>query len=92
MLAGTLYQDVEKELSRKGGSVADIIVHIDYNNYDRHRHKVRIVEKTPLHHWIHESLEKGKMENIIRGRRGWGIGSFPWRLSLMGLNSQVVRS
>jgi len=59
---GTLYQDVEKEISRKGGSVSDIIAHIDYNNYDGHRHKVRIVEETPLHHWFHESLEGGEME------------------------------
>ncbi|CAA0820879.1 Class I glutamine amidotransferase-like superfamily protein [Striga hermonthica] len=43
---GTLYQDVDKELSR--GAVA----HIDYQNYDAHRHPVRLVPHTPLHDWF----------------------------------------
>lgn len=69
---GTLYQDVEKELSRGGGGgggggIADVVAHIDYSNYDGHRHGVRIVEDTPLHHWFRESLEAsgGDMEIMV---------------------------
>ncbi|XP_074320441.1 putative glutamine amidotransferase GAT1_2.1 [Silene latifolia] len=53
---GTLYQDVEKELSRncdEGKRVA----HMDYDNYDGHRHVVNVVENTPLHHWFNEKME-----------------------------------
>ncbi|GJV87825.1 hypothetical protein Tco_1531763 [Tanacetum coccineum] len=32
-------------------------VHMDHDNYDRHRHAVEIVEETPLHHWFNDSLE-----------------------------------
>ncbi|GKC66041.1 hypothetical protein Tco_1098639 [Tanacetum coccineum] len=32
-------------------------VHMDHDNYDRHRHAVEIVEETPLHHWFKDSLE-----------------------------------
>ncbi|GJS98010.1 hypothetical protein Tco_0819180 [Tanacetum coccineum] len=33
------------------------MVHMDHDNYDRHRHAVEIVEDTPLHHWFNDSLE-----------------------------------
>ncbi|KAK9115443.1 hypothetical protein Syun_022240 [Stephania yunnanensis] len=50
---GTLYQDVGKELSKPPHHV----LHMDYDNYDGHRHQVRILENTPLHQWFHESLD-----------------------------------
>ncbi len=41
---GTLYGDVQKE--KNSG-----LKHIDYDNYDTHRHSVAIVPGTPLHTW-----------------------------------------
>ncbi|KAJ6795935.1 putative glutamine amidotransferase PB2B2.05 [Iris pallida] len=55
---GTLYQDIEKEMSRNG---SNSVVHIDYDNYDGHRHSVRVVENTPLCSWFKESLDKETM-------------------------------
>ncbi|CAH8353863.1 unnamed protein product [Eruca vesicaria subsp. sativa] len=49
---GTLYQDIDKEL----GTTTK---HIDYNNYDEHRHEARVVEETPLHKWF------GEMDQIM---------------------------
>ncbi|CAH8382418.1 unnamed protein product [Eruca vesicaria subsp. sativa] len=44
---GTLYQDIDKE-------VGTSLKHIDYENYDEHRHVARLVEETPLHKWFEE--------------------------------------
>ncbi|VVA91397.1 unnamed protein product [Arabis nemorensis] len=44
---GTLYQDIDMELGA-------ITKHIDYDNYDEHRHEARVVEETPLHKWFEE--------------------------------------
>ncbi|KAH7567313.1 hypothetical protein JRO89_XS07G0051000 [Xanthoceras sorbifolium] len=43
---GTLYQDIEKELSKKcpDENQQRSVAHIDYDNYDSHRHVVRLVE------------------------------------------------
>ncbi|GJR22061.1 putative glutamine amidotransferase [Tanacetum coccineum] len=53
---GTLYQDIGKELT-KNVPEEKKTVHMDYDNYDGHRHAVEIVEETPLHHWFKDSLE-----------------------------------
>ncbi|BBM97289.1 putative glutamine amidotransferase [Marchantia polymorpha subsp. ruderalis] len=52
---GSLYQDVETELSSKNGVE---VHHINYDNYDGHRHPVNVIEGTPLHEWFAESLKK----------------------------------
>jgi gamma-glutamyl-gamma-aminobutyrate hydrolase PuuD len=44
---GTLFSDIEAEL----GST---VKHIDYSNYDGHRHRIRIVPNTPLHTWFEQ--------------------------------------
>ncbi|KAG2323841.1 hypothetical protein Bca52824_006569 [Brassica carinata] len=44
---GTLYQDIDKEVGTR-------TKHIDYDNYDEHRHEARVVEETPLHEWFDE--------------------------------------
>uniref|UniRef100_M4EDC4 Uncharacterized protein n=1 Tax=Brassica campestris TaxID=3711 RepID=M4EDC4_BRACM len=44
---GTLYQDIDKE-------VGTTTKHIDYDNYDEHRHEARLVEETPLRKWFDE--------------------------------------
>nr|TKS00413.1 hypothetical protein D5086_0000182770 [Populus alba] len=54
---GTLYQDIEKEVSKK---IQKIQVSKDYDNYDGHRHVVKVVENTPLHDWFRDSLEEDK--------------------------------
>ncbi|XP_010554430.1 PREDICTED: uncharacterized protein LOC104824153 [Tarenaya hassleriana] len=67
---GSLYQDVEKELSRNG---EEGVRHMDYENYDGHRHAVRIVEKTPLEGWFRESLEEEKMEIMVNSYHHQGV-------------------
>ncbi|GFP84681.1 protein ntpr [Phtheirospermum japonicum] len=48
---GTLYHDIEKELSRKNNENSN-----NYNdNKMGHRHVVRLVENTPLHEWFGET-------------------------------------
>lgn len=44
MFGGSNHKDVHDFNHNK-------IVHIDYNNYDGHRHKVLLENETPLHHW-----------------------------------------
>jgi len=41
---GTLFGDVRKEKKSR-------LKHIDYDNYDTHRHRVAVVPGTPLHKW-----------------------------------------
>ncbi|KAK7259946.1 hypothetical protein RIF29_25580 [Crotalaria pallida] len=41
-------------------------MHINYDDYDGHRHVVKVVENTPLHHWFKDYLvENGKMEIFV---------------------------
>ncbi|KAK9742513.1 hypothetical protein RND81_03G178500 [Saponaria officinalis] len=53
---GTLYQDIETEISRKIPE-ENRVNHMDYDNYDGHRHKIRLLEGTPLHRWFKDPLE-----------------------------------
>ncbi|KAH8483320.1 hypothetical protein H0E87_027924 [Populus deltoides] len=61
---GTLYQDIEKEVSKKIQE-SQRVKHMDYDNYDGHRHVVKVVENTPLHDWFRDSLEEDKMEILV---------------------------
>ncbi|XP_059315944.1 putative glutamine amidotransferase GAT1_2.1 [Lycium ferocissimum] len=108
---GTLYQDLEKELSKNDGqklccsdspdmlkhtcqirgsdthqstllkSSSDIgqkfekVVHMNYENYDGHRHVVKIVENTPLHKWFKDSLgdDDEKMEIWVNSYHHQGV-------------------
>lgn len=69
---GTLYQDVEKELSKKI-SEEQRVVHMDYDNYDGHRHVVRVVENTPLHQWFEDSLKENEMEIMVNSYHHQGV-------------------
>ena len=69
---GTLYQDLEKEISRKCPE-SQRVQHIDYDNYDGHRHVVKVVENTPLDHWFKDSLEEGKMEILVNSYHHQGV-------------------
>ncbi|KAF5751897.1 hypothetical protein HS088_TW02G00916 [Tripterygium wilfordii] len=69
---GTLYQDVEKEISKKCKELEGGVVHMDYENYDGHRHVIKVVENTPLHKWFEESLEE-KMEIMVNSYHHQGV-------------------
>ncbi|XP_021896238.1 uncharacterized protein LOC110813423 [Carica papaya] len=70
---GSLYQDVEKELSRTCPSEGERVVHMDYDNYDGHRHVVRVVKDTPLHQWFKDSLEENQMEIMVNSYHHQGV-------------------
>ncbi|KAI3850316.1 hypothetical protein MKW92_036126 [Papaver armeniacum] len=76
---GTLYQDIEKELHKHKSSqevetvTNERVVHMDYDNYDGHRHVVKVVEKTPLHEWFIDSLEEEKMEIMVNSYHHQGV-------------------
>ncbi|KAI3946436.1 hypothetical protein MKX01_017652 [Papaver californicum] len=74
---GTLYQDIEKELhkqkSLQGGGTSTKVIHMDYDNYDGHRHAVKVIENTPLHDWFKDSLEEGKMEIMVNSYHHQGV-------------------
>lgn len=44
MLGGTMYKDIHEENKKQ-------ILHLNYDNYDSHRHNVEILKNTPLHKW-----------------------------------------
>ncbi|XP_022770018.1 uncharacterized protein LOC111313609 isoform X1 [Durio zibethinus] len=69
---GTLYQDIGKELSRKLPE-NQRVVHMDYDNYDGHRHLVKVVENTPLQCWFKDSLEERKMEILVNSYHHQGV-------------------
>jgi gamma-glutamyl-gamma-aminobutyrate hydrolase PuuD len=54
---GSLYQDVEHELGL--GPDAAAVQHINYGDYDGHRHPVRVFPGTPLHEWFADDLADG---------------------------------
>ncbi|CAM8990004.1 unnamed protein product [Rhodiola kirilowii] len=69
---GTLYQDIEKEVS-KNCPKENVTVHIDYDDYDGHRHKVNVVKETPLHDWFRDSLEDVRMEIWVNSYHHQGV-------------------
>ncbi|KAL2531612.1 Class I glutamine amidotransferase-like superfamily protein [Abeliophyllum distichum] len=69
---GTLYQDIGKELMNKV-PLNQRVVHMDYDNYDDHRHSVKVVENTPLHQWFKDSLEDEKMEISVNSYHHQGV-------------------
>ncbi|CAL5399807.1 unnamed protein product [Camellia sinensis] len=69
---GTLYQDVEKEILKKCPENRRV-VHINYDDYDQHRHVVRLVEDTPLCKWFGGCLEGEKMEIRVNSYHHQGV-------------------
>ena len=69
---GTLYQDIGKELQKKRPQ-CERVVHIDYDNYDGHRHVVKVLPNTPLNHWFQESLDGEKMEILVNSYHHQGV-------------------
>ncbi|XP_048129382.1 putative glutamine amidotransferase GAT1_2.1 isoform X2 [Rhodamnia argentea] len=69
---GTLHQDIEKEISRNFAQEKRV-AHINYEDYDAHRHVVRVVERTPLHEWFKDSLEDQRMEIMVNSYHHQGV-------------------
>lgn len=70
---GTLYQDVEKELEKECPDRNQRVTHMNYDDYDGHRHVVKVVEKTPLHQWFRDSLDDEKMEMRVNSYHHQGV-------------------
>lgn len=79
---GSLYQDVEKELGRKGGVA---VKHINYDDYDGHRHPIDVVEGTPLHEWFRESLGE-RMELNVNSYHHQGVKRLAARFKPMAFS------
>ncbi|KAJ8769835.1 hypothetical protein K2173_008244 [Erythroxylum novogranatense] len=69
---GTLYQDIGRELSLKIFK-DQRVEHINYENYDKHRHVIKVEENTPLHRWFKDSLEENKMEIMVNSYHHQGV-------------------
>ncbi|KAI8534449.1 hypothetical protein RHMOL_Rhmol10G0090300 [Rhododendron molle] len=69
---GTLYQDIGKQLSSKLPE-NQRVVHMDYDNYDGHRHRVKVVENTPLEKWFKEYLEGEEREIMVNSYHHQGV-------------------
>ncbi|KAK7343421.1 hypothetical protein VNO77_12153 [Canavalia gladiata] len=69
---GTLHQDVEKELIGKYPEFQRV-AHINYENYDGHRHLIKLVANTPLHDWFKNSLDEEKMEIMVNSYHHQGV-------------------
>ncbi|OIW12368.1 hypothetical protein TanjilG_04117 [Lupinus angustifolius] len=84
---GTLYQDIEKELP-KCRPESETVMHINYDDYDGHRHVVKVVESTPLHHWFKDSLQQnGKMEIFVNSYHHQGVKRLAPRFVPMAFSS-----
>ncbi|KAI3500143.1 hypothetical protein L1887_35960 [Cichorium endivia] len=79
---GTLYQDIEKELA-KNTPQDKKVTHIDYENYDGHRHMVKIVKNTPLHQWFNDSLDEETMEIKVNSYHHQGVKRLAQRFKPM---------
>ncbi|PHU01981.1 hypothetical protein BC332_27232 [Capsicum chinense] len=58
------------------GQKYEKVVHMNYDNYDGHRHVVKIVENTPLHKWFKDSLleeDDNKMEIWVNSYHHQGV-------------------
>ncbi|KAM6567241.1 hypothetical protein CsatA_026369 [Cannabis sativa] len=92
---GTLYQDVEKELSKnvnkqesESNNTNDNnkVMHIDYDNYDDHRHVVKLVKDTPLNEWFKDSLDEEKMEIWVNSYHHQGVKKLAQRFVPMAFS------
>ncbi|XP_078444392.1 putative glutamine amidotransferase GAT1_2.1 [Wolffia australiana] len=81
---GTLFHDIDKELVKEG---REPVKHIDYDNYDGHRHPVRVLDSTPLHGWFSESLkEDSGMELMVNSYHHQGVKRLAERFVPMAMS------
>lgn len=83
---GTLYQDVEKESSKKGLGYQRV-VHINYENYDGHRHQINVVRDTPLHKWFKDSVNDETLEILVNSYHHQGVKKLAPRFVPMAFSS-----
>ncbi|KAG4914392.1 putative glutamine amidotransferase isoform C [Glycine soja] len=87
---GTLYQDIGKELSKKCDQ-SQRVMHINYDDYDGHRHAVKLVKNTPLCHWFQgeeEEKEEGEeMEILVNSYHHQGVKKLAERFIPMAFAS-----
>ncbi|KAJ6369661.1 hypothetical protein OIU76_027997 [Salix suchowensis] len=55
------------------------VKHMDYDNYDGHRHVVKVVENTPLHDWFRDSLEEDEMQILVNSYHHQGVNRLAQR-------------
>ncbi|XP_059658733.1 putative glutamine amidotransferase GAT1_2.1 [Cornus florida] len=79
---GTLYQDIDKQLS-KTCPEDKRVVHMNYENYDGHRHVVKVVENALLRKWFKDSLEDIKMEIWVNSYHHQGVKKLAQRFDPM---------
>uniref|UniRef100_A0A1J3G2T6 Protein NtpR n=1 Tax=Noccaea caerulescens TaxID=107243 RepID=A0A1J3G2T6_NOCCA len=79
---GSLYQDLEKEVTTKLPEERRR-KHMDYDNYDGHRHEVKIVDSSPLHKWFKDSLDEEKMEILVNSYHHQGVKRLAQRFEPM---------
>ncbi|KAH7282036.1 hypothetical protein KP509_35G009200 [Ceratopteris richardii] len=80
---GSLYQDVEKEIIQKGSVV---IKHINYDNYDGHRHPIKVVEGTPIYEWFKESFDGNPLELHVNSYHHQGVKRLAARFKPMAFS------
>ncbi|KAJ6735037.1 CLASS I GLUTAMINE AMIDOTRANSFERASE-LIKE SUPERFAMILY PROTEIN [Salix purpurea] len=86
---GTLYQDIEKEISKKIHE-SQRVKHMDYDNYDGHRHVVKVVENTPLHDWFRDSLEEDEMQILVNSYHHQGVNRLAQRFVPNGVRTRWI--
>ncbi|XWS68828.1 hypothetical protein CRYUN_Cryun04dG0126200 [Craigia yunnanensis] len=69
---GTLYQDIKKEVSKESLE-GQRVVHINYENYDGHKHVVKVVKNTPLHQWFKDSLDENEIKIMVNSYHHQGV-------------------
>ena len=69
---GTLYQDIEMEISKECHDGHNV-THINYEDYCGHRHVIKVVEDTPLHHWFKDCLDKESLEILVNSYHHQGV-------------------
>ncbi|KAL5070512.1 hypothetical protein RYX36_021399 [Vicia faba] len=69
---GTLYQDIEREIGEKNHELLRV-VHMDYLNYDGHRHSINVIADTPLHDWFKDSFVDQKTEIMVNSYHHQGV-------------------
>lgn len=79
---GTLYHDVGTEISRNNLS-RHVVEHINYEDYDGHRHLVSVVKDTPLHRWFKDSMDDEKMELLVNSYHHQGVKRLAQRFAPM---------
>lgn len=73
LYGGNLHHDVHK-INKNS------LLHIDYNHYDSHRHKIKLIENTPLWEWY------GKMQELsVNSYHHQGIKKLAPTLSPMAI-------